>query len=197
MIDPLIDPLIEALLPLLGEPAVASLRGVTRRRPDAAPDAVADVVPPVVRHWPEATAGTDLGAACRDVADRCAPAGVGWTRNGGYRPDSTPPGFLDNYAYLEIVGPDAPLLSTTVRLGFLLLGPSTHYPEHSHPAEEHYVSLGRGWWSRDDEGWRERPATSVIHHPPGCRHAMRTGATPMAAVYLWSGEIETSAVLVR
>jgi len=192
----MIDELIDALVPLLGESTVAPLRHVTRavRGPL---DAASSVLPPVIRHWPAATSGTDLGAACRAVADHSAPDGLGWTRNRGYRPDNTPPGFLDNYGYLEVVGPDSPLRSATVRFGFLLLGPSTLYPEHAHPADEIYISLGPSSWSRDDDGWRELPGSSVIHHPSGCRHAMRTGPSPLAAVYLWSGAIEPSAVLVR
>ena len=31
--------------------------------------------------------------------------------------------------------------STTIAAGFLLLGPHTHYPRHSHAAEELYIPL--------------------------------------------------------
>ena len=189
-----LDDLLGALAGLLGEAAVAPLRSVAlSAHPSLCPDAE---TPPVLRRWPAATSFTAVGALCRAMADRSGAKGQRWTRNAGYRSDNTPPGFLDNYAYLEVVGPSAPLVSTTVRLGFLLLGPSTLYPEHAHPADEVYVSLGPGWWSRDDDGWRELPGSSVIHHPSGCRHAMRTGPSPMAALYLWTGQIDAPAEMV-
>jgi quercetin dioxygenase-like cupin family protein len=78
----------------------------------------------------------------------------------------------------------------------LLLGPDAHYPLHAHPATEVYYTLTPGgeWW-RGDGPWRtERPGT-LIHHAPNVRHATRAGASPLLAIYLWSGELATHARL--
>jgi hypothetical protein len=84
-----------------------------------------------------------------------------------------------------------------LRLGLLLLGPDTLYPPHHHPAEEIYLPLSPGHWWRAGEDWREQPAGAVIHHPPMCGHATESGRAPLAAIYLWRGEIVTAARIAR
>jgi hypothetical protein len=94
--------------------------------------------------------------------------------------------FLDNYGYTEIMGTKGPLASERVACGFLLLGPATHYPRHRHEAEELYVPLsGAASWQRGDSQWREHAPGTPIHHASGEPHAMRTGASPLLALYLW------------
>ena len=36
-------------------------------------------------------------------------------------------------------------------------------------------------------GFVRREAGEVIHHPSNVSHAMRTGAEPLLAIYLWRG----------
>ena len=94
--------------------------------------------------------------------------------------------FLRGYAYTEIVGPRAPVCSERIACGFLLLGPSVHYPRHRHEAEEIYVSLsGSSRWLQGDAVWRNRFPGTVIHHASEEPHAVRTTAEPLLAVYLW------------
>ena len=45
----------------------------------------------------------------------------------------------DRHAHCEIVGPDSDILSDQLRLGAFILAPNTHYPMHSHAAEEVYL----------------------------------------------------------
>ncbi|HEX3846064.1 MAG TPA: dimethylsulfonioproprionate lyase family protein [Steroidobacteraceae bacterium] len=94
--------------------------------------------------------------------------------------------FLDNYAYTEIMGAKGPLASERVACGFLLLGPATHYPRHRHEAEELYVPLsGTASWQQGDSAWRKHAPGTPIHHASEEPHAMRTGAAPLLALYLW------------
>jgi hypothetical protein len=94
--------------------------------------------------------------------------------------------FLDNYAWSEIFGAAGPLPSARVACGFLVLGPATHYPRHRHEAEEIYLPLsGTAAWQQGDAVWRDRPAGTLIHHAGNEPHAMRTGASPLLALYLW------------
>ena len=67
-----------------------------------------------------------------------------------------------------------------------MLGPATHYPRHRHEAEEIYLPLsGTAAWQQGDARWRDRPPGTLIHHAGNEPHAMRTGAGPLLALYLW------------
>ena len=119
-----------------------------------------------------------------------------WLQNPNYTEDAIGRAFLDNYGYVELVGPGRTIESDEFLIGFLLLGPGTLYPDHSHAAAEvyHVVGGGADWW-REDRGWRRLPTGTVIAHAPGVRHAMRTGDEPLLALYCWQGEIATAARL--
>jgi quercetin dioxygenase-like cupin family protein len=148
---------------------------------------------PVQRYWPAAGSGDALGQALATVD---AQIGAGWRQNPNYRANPPSAGFLDNYGYLECVGPEAPVPTDNLRLGLLLLGPATLYPPHQHPAEEIYLPLGPGRWWRAGDSWRELTAGAVIHHPPLCGHATESGAEALAAIYLWRGAIARAAEIV-
>lgn len=147
---------------------------------------------PVQRQWPAAGAGDPLGPLMAAVERHISAA---WQQNSNYRAAPPRAGFLENYGYLECAGPGAPFLCADFRLGLLLLGPHTLYPPHHHPAEEIYLPLGPGLWWRDGEAWGRREAGAVIHHPPMCAHATKSGDEALAAIYLWRGEIEQAAVI--
>lgn len=158
-----------------------------------APPTAADLLPaesldssrlPVLRWLPDIA-----GDACRFgvslVADLCRNAqSLLWRQT--YTASETGEDFLRNYGWTEILGPQAPVINRRVACGFLLLGPSTLYPPHRHAAEEVYVPLsGTAHWLQGDAIWRERLPGSVIHHGSEEPHAMRTGARPLLALYLW------------
>jgi hypothetical protein len=82
-------------------------------------------------------------------------------------------GFIDNYGWVELIGTRGHFASDELAAGFLILGPGILYPDHHHRAEEGAFS--------------QRDACEVIHHPPNINHAMRTGAEPLLALYLWRG----------
>jgi hypothetical protein len=125
--------------------------------------------------------GSDLVAAICQAAPLLA-----WGQT--YTANELDREFLDNYAWSEILGTTGPLASEFIACGFLLLGPSTHYPRHRHEAEEIYLPLrGTAAWQQGDAVWRERKPGTVIHHAGEEPHAMRTGAEPLLALYLWRG----------
>jgi quercetin dioxygenase-like cupin family protein len=93
-------------------------------------------------------------------------------------------------------GPPALAVDSRIAIGVLLLGPHTHYPLHSHPAVEVYHTLTEeGEWWRDPGPWRREPSGSAIYHTANIPHATRTGADPLLAIYLWTGDLETHASL--
>jgi quercetin dioxygenase-like cupin family protein len=119
---------------------------------------------------------------------------LAWVQNPNYRSDNTPPALLTNYGYAEIVGRQGLILDDAFALGLLLLGPHTEYPPHHHPAEEIYATLaGRVVWWQSGQPWVMRPPDTLVYHPSGVAHAMRTVDDPALLLYIWWGEVQTAA----
>lgn len=96
--------------------------------------------------------------------------------------------FLDNYGWMELIGTRGHFENDAIAAGFLVLGPDILYPDHRHIAEELYVPLTGGTeWRKGEGSFIARAAGEVIHHPSNVTHAMRTGAEPLVALYLWRG----------
>lgn len=157
---------------------------------------------PVLRFWP---AGLEKAVQERPsllplvTALRALDPFLRWRQNPNYRQNPPDPAFLGNYGYAEICGSYG-LVAAGIRCGILLLGPGTCYPPHRHPAEEIYIPLTSGAWQCgtaeiDAADWRERSPGTVIHHPPQVPHATRGGDAPLAALYLWRGDLATEAQL--
>jgi hypothetical protein len=97
-------------------------------------------------------------------------------------------GFLSQYGWIKLLGPDAYWNSGDLSSGFLILGDNITYPPHRHEAEEIYLPIsGNAHWYREDQGWQLRPAGTLIHHASGIQHATRTQGEPLIALYLWRG----------
>jgi len=96
--------------------------------------------------------------------------------------------FLQSYGWTELIGLRGPIASRTLACGFLLLGPDTLYPRHSHTAEEIYVPLSAPtFWTKGEDDWMARSCGELVHHRSGLAHGMRTESTPLLALYLWYG----------
>ena len=96
--------------------------------------------------------------------------------------------FIDNYGWLEVFGTRGHFANDAMAGGFLILGPDIDYPDHHHIAEELYIPLTSGTdWRMGDGPYRERASGEVVHHASNVSHAMRTGAEPLLAFYLWRG----------
>jgi hypothetical protein len=94
--------------------------------------------------------------------------------------------FLQNYGWSEWIGQRGAFASDAIACGVLILGPETEYPAHSHEAEELYLPLaGQASWRSANSDWRLRAPGTWIHHPSRTTHAMRTGAEPLLAAYVW------------
>lgn len=173
---------IERLLESMPQPAFAPFLAHWPAAPGHRAVHAADL--PVLRWLPEiahdaAAFGVELVAA----VCRASPL-LAWRQT--YTALELGAGFLDDYGWSEILGASGPLASERVACGFLLLGPATHYPRHRHEAEEMYLPLsGTAAWQQGDEAWRDRPPGTPIHHASQEPHAMRTGASPLLALYIW------------
>ncbi len=158
-----------------------------RAWPADASDRIAAARPLPVLRWLNGL-GTELPEDCGRVVAALRPAAAALAWRQTYTAEDLGPEFLDNYAWTELIGERGPMPSSTLACGLLLLGPETVYPRHRHVAEEIYVPLsGTASWQQGDGVWRSRAPGTLIHHASDEPHAMRVGAEPLLAVYLWHG----------
>ena len=116
-----------------------------------------------------------------------------WRQNPTYTDES----FLRRYAYCELLGPTGLVPHAKVSVGLLYLAPGTFYPPHAHPAEEAYHLLaGASEWQAGAGVMTPRSPGDRMEHPSGVSHAMRSGKTPMLALYVWRGDLFTPAGFV-
>jgi quercetin dioxygenase-like cupin family protein len=109
--------------------------------------------------------------------------------------------FGSNYGYGVICGPEsgppALIRDAEISFGLMFLGPATHYPLHSHPADEiYYAVTGPSFWRTSDEPWSSRQAGDIIHHPSWIAHATLAGDRPLVLLYVWQGDLDTDAAFV-
>jgi hypothetical protein len=137
---------------------------------------------PAVRYLATALEGfRDLGALAESGPH------LPWCH--GYQPHPSRPGLEDCLAWVEIIGPDAPLRYPGLGLGFVLIAPHTDYPAHAHPAVELYhIVSGDALWTAG-ETVEPRRAGDFILHPSGIPHAMTTAEAPLLTIYTWTGDV--------
>lgn len=143
---------------------------------------------PVLRWLPEiARDAAPFGFELVAAVHRAAPS-LAWRQT--YTAEDLDRAFLDNYGWSEILGGgNGALASERIACGFLILGPSTHYPRHRHEAEEIYLPLsGTAAWQQGDADWQDRAPGALIRHASEEPHAMRTGGSPLLALYLWRSD---------
>jgi mannose-6-phosphate isomerase-like protein (cupin superfamily) len=122
--------------------------------------------------------------------------GAQWRQNPNYTAANIGQRFLANYGYVELVGRGRPWESSELAVGFLLLGPRTHYPAHRHPAAEVYHAVsGVAAWRSGEEPIVEHAVGSAIYHAPHIVHETRAGTEPLLALYCWTGDIGVAARL--
>lgn len=173
------------------QPLAEAIGATTIQAPRLSPRRLA-----ACRHWRPALALADDASAA--VAGALAPLAelFHWVQNPNYSDADMGSGYMDNYAYAELVGRRGLLGGGDYALGVLLLGPGLTYPPHAHPANEvYYVVGGTAEWRRGPGPWKAQAPGSLIEHPSGLVHATRTGVDPLVALYLWWGDIATHAKL--
>ena len=150
------------------------------------------------RHLPETVGAaimvdSTLAAAIAGLEDELT-----WRHTAGYSDAAMgQPGFMDNYAHAEIIGPYGCFAGEDFRLGLLLLGPRLHYRDHYHPAPELYWLLtGPSDWKRGAGGFATRQAGEMIWHRPHAVHATCTHDRPLLALWVWTEEVDAPVRLV-
>lgn len=151
---------------------------------------------PMVRHLD--AVGPSCDAAIDAVLEeflRLAPA-LPWRQTVGYL-GVLNRDYLDNYGYVQLLGPNAIVEHPAVRVGSGLWGPHLHHPAHKHEAEELYhVLAGEPSFSGLDGISRTTRPGDAVHHAPWQVHSQDFGATPTVLLYCWTGAVGPDAVLV-
>jgi quercetin dioxygenase-like cupin family protein len=76
---------------------------------------------------------------------------------------------------------------SSVRFGVSLIAPNIEYPNHQHPPEEGYLVISEGDWRQANGDWFHRKPGDTVHNVPNIWHAMRSGNSPLLAVWmLWT-----------
>lgn len=151
---------------------------------------------PVVRHLDAVESSADATInAVLDELFRLASV-LPWRQTVGYL-DVLSRDYLDNYGYVQLLGPNAIVEHADVRVGIGLWGPNLHYPAHQHEAEELYHVLAGepSFIDADGESRVTRPGDAV-RHAPWQVHSQDFGSTPTVLLYCWTGAVEPDAVLV-
>jgi hypothetical protein len=153
---------------------------------------------PACRHLPETVAAvltldSGFAALLAEIEDQLA-----WQQNANYSDAAMNcQGYMDNYAYAELVGPTGLWPGDDFRMGLLILGPRLHYRDHSHAAPELYWLLtGPSEWRTSAADFTSREQDATIWHPAHMVHGTRTGASPLLALYIWTSDVEQPARLV-
>ncbi|MGE0005318.1 MAG: dimethylsulfonioproprionate lyase family protein [Parvibaculaceae bacterium] len=121
-----------------------------------------------------------------------------WRQNPNYSDRRMGAGYMDNYAYAELIGSHGFFAGNDFLMGLLLLGPNSHYRDHHHAAPELYWLLtGPSEWRRDKGEFEMREAGETIWHDPHIVHATRTDASPLLAVWAWTRDVSEPARLVE
>lgn len=167
-----------------GHPAAAIAAGILRALP--APDLPpTGARPKALVDLDAALDGLDLdgfGTLLRDLAPR-----LPWVESSLPMPGP----LVGRYSYVDIAGPDALIVTQDLGFGLYLQRRDTVYPAHAHAAEEFYVVLsGTAAWQKGDGAFSKQPPGRFIHHRPNERHAMTTGAEPLLAMWLWTGDLD-------
>ena len=151
---------------------------------------------PVLRHLDAVDpSGDEAIDAVLEEFLRLAPA-LPWLQTAGYL-DVLSRDYLDNFGYVQLLGPNSIVEHSSVRVGIGVWGPHLHYPAHHHEAEELYhVLAGEPLFSGRDGTSRATRPGDAVHHEPWQVHIQDFGAKPTVLLYCWTGAVEPDAMLV-
>lgn len=153
---------------------------------------------PACRFLPDAVAASllcvpDLAAAIAAIEED-----LHWRQNPNYSDEAMgQPGYMNNYAYAHVIGPNGVYEGDDFLLGLMLLGPGLTYPDHAHPAPELYwVLSGQSEWRVRDEPFGPYEPGETLWHDPYVPHATKVGQTPLLVAFAWTKDVSLPAQLV-
>ena len=136
---------------------------------------------------------SDVAAAIAAIEDD-----LHWRQNPNYSDAAMGmKGYMNGYAYAEIIGPNGFFPGRDFLMGLLLLGPQRLYRDHYHEAPELYWLLtGPSKWKQGAGGWSTLAPGSTRWHKPLVVHATETSQAPLLAIWAWTRDVAQAAKLV-
>jgi hypothetical protein len=149
----------------------------------------------IVRHLTQTLSATRATAPI--LAAALEPVAVKLHWRYAYEPRPDAPGLENAMAWTEIVGPGRYWHSDHACLGLTLIAPGHFYPAHHHPAVELYTLVtGESDWTLEGITTRRLPGERILHESHAV-HAMRSLATPLLAIYSWTGDVRSPSRYVQ
>ena len=97
--------------------------------------------------------------------------------------------YLARYGWFNLVSPDGPYLSETLRISVGFWDSGLFYKEHWHAPEEIYLVLaGHAVFNAEGRDPVRAGPGSLIHHLPNQKHSIQMTPGPLLAMAFWKGE---------
>ncbi len=125
---------------------------------------------------------SDLSLRKLAAAFRAIEPSLNWYLRGGDQTGANA-AYATGHANAMIIGPGGLVRHKSVWLGVSLLAPDVRYPDHNHPPEETYLVLSEGDFYQAGRDWFTPGIGGTFYNPPGILHAMRSGRTPLLAMW--------------
>lgn len=92
--------------------------------------------------------------------------------------------MVEKYAYTEVIGPEGPIYSEELIIGFVLLAPDFYYPKHKHSQiEESYLFLsGKTIYNKQEIIPEE---TFILNEADRLHELKSAGENPTLILYSW------------
>ncbi len=134
----------------------------------------------------------ELAAVIGELKD-----GLSWHANAAYPEEKFAPGYFDDWAFTQVIGPDGLFSADDLMLGMFAMGPNLFYPKHNHAAPELYYQLtGTHKWQLGDGPWTARGSPVMIWHDAYEVHATETLDEPFLSIWMWTEDVYNWPVLV-
>ena len=105
--------------------------------------------------------------------------------------DTASANFLSSHANAVFLGPGGIEHRNDIWIGASLMAPHVRYPDHDHAPEETYLVLSDGEFWQAGGDWFTPGVGGSFYNVPGILHAMRSGDTPLLALWaLWNPRAE-------
>lgn len=122
---------------------------------------------------------------------------LSWHANAAYPEELFAPGYFDNWAFAQVIGPDGLFSADDLMMGMFAMGPNIFYPKHNHAAPELYYQLtGTHKWQVGDGPWVTRGSPVMMWHAAYEVHATETLDEPFLSIWMWSEDVSSWPVLV-
>lgn len=146
---------------------------------------------------PQSTIGCKWVEAGADILRRTRPdlarvitellGALSWHANASYPEELFAPGYFDDWAFAQVIGPDGLFSADDLMMGMFAMGPNIFYPRHNHAAPELYYQLtGTHKWQVEDEPWFSCSSPAMMWHKAYEVHATETLDEPFLSIWLWS-----------